>query len=307
VTGDSPAALADFLRRLKTAEPSFSNNDATIAAFLRQNPFLAALCTAEQLARQTAVSKAAIVRFATRLGYSGFSALRDELRQRALGQRVEPPTLLDDESLDAVNDVLSTKLASDVESLSTFVEGVDQRELWRCATLLAQPGARVFVTGHWRGFALAVLAHRQLNWVRSGVRLWRTEELGLALALDQIVAGDVVLAFAFRRYPRVTGVVLEYARAIGATSILVSDSLTCPYVDLGDCVLLCASGGSPAFDSLLPAVFCIETLAGLMVHMRSSDVDDRIRLLHDAAHASRLEDADAHTQPEALPGPVRPQ
>jgi DNA-binding MurR/RpiR family transcriptional regulator len=119
------------------------------------------------------------------------------------------------------------------------------------------------------------------------------EDLGVALALDDIAAGDVVLALAFRRYPRMTGVVLDYARGIGATTILVTETLTCPFVELADSVLLCPTGSSSGVDSSVPAVFCIETLAGLMIQLVGPDVDDRIRQLHDAPHASRLEDAES--------------
>ena len=78
------SGLADLLRRVQTAEASFSPNDAAIAAFVRRNPFVLALSTADQLARQTGVSKAAVVRFAARLGYPGFTELRDDLRQRVI-------------------------------------------------------------------------------------------------------------------------------------------------------------------------------------------------------------------------------
>jgi DNA-binding MurR/RpiR family transcriptional regulator len=295
---DLAPGLADFLRRAQVAEASFSPNDSVIAAFVRRNPLVVALSTADQLAHHTGVSKAAVVRFAARLGYPGFTELRDDLRQRVIHSRAEPRPAVRDESVDAVRTFLSTKLTSDLASLSSFVETVDRTELLRCAELLVQPSARVLVTGHRRGFAMATLAHRTFSWVRKDVQLWRMEELGVALALDDIGAGDVVLAFAFRRYPRITGVVLEYARSVGATTILVTETLTCPYVELADSILLCPSGGSSALDSSVPAVFCIETLAGLMIQLVGSEVDERIRHLHDARHASSLEDADVPSPPE---------
>src|SRR5438132_12881245 len=128
------------------------------------------------------------------------------------------------------------------------------------------------------------------------------EEPCLALSLDDVSAGDVVLAFAFRRFPRVTGVLLEYAREVGASTILVTETLTCPYADVADSILLCPSAGSSAFDSSLPAVFCVETLAGLMIRLAGTAVDDRIRQLLDSRHASRLEDADG---PGGLEPPTR--
>jgi hypothetical protein len=48
----------------------------------------------------------------------------------------------------------------------------------------------------------------------------------------------------------------------------------------------------------LPAVFCVETLAGLMIRLVGAEVDDRIRRLLDSRHASRLEDADMNGESE---------
>ena len=281
-----------FLSRLNASAASLSSNDAAIAAYLRRNPIAGALSTADQLARGAGVSKAAVVRFAIRLGYPGFTELREHLRQQLVHQQAESLSVDDDGGTDDVRIFLSSKLASDLASLSSFVESVDQHDLQRCAELLVQRDATVFVAGHRRGFAAAMFAQRMFNWVRPGVRLWRMEEPGLALALDEIRAGDVVLAFAFRRYPRVTGVLLEYAREVGASTILVTESLTCPFVRLADSVLLCPSVESAAFDSNVPAVFCIESLAGLMIKLVGAEVDVRIRRLHDSRHASRIEDAD---------------
>src|SRR5205809_485457 len=78
--GDQPGTetfgLTHFLRRLHAAEASFSANDAAIAAFVSRNPLAAALSTADQLADRLDVSKAAVVRFAVRLAYRGFTELR---------------------------------------------------------------------------------------------------------------------------------------------------------------------------------------------------------------------------------------
>jgi len=290
---DLPLGPTSFLRRLDASAATLSANDTAVAAYLRRNPLAGALSTADQLARAAGVSKAAVVRFAVRLGYPGFTELREHLRQQLTQPRTESLPGARDEGMDDVRIFLSTKLASDLASLSSFVESVDQRDLQRCAELLVQPDATVFVAGHRRGFATAMFAQRMFSWVRPGVRLWRMEEPGLALALDEIRPGDVVLAFAFRRYPRVTGVLLEYAREVGASSILVTESLTCPFVALADSVLLCPSVESAAFDSNMPAVFCIETLAGLMIKLVGGEVEVRIRQLHDSQHASRIEDADA--------------
>jgi DNA-binding MurR/RpiR family transcriptional regulator len=59
---DLASGLADFLGRVQAAESSFSPNDAAIAAFVRRNPFVLALSTADQLCRECRPEGAAAVR-----------------------------------------------------------------------------------------------------------------------------------------------------------------------------------------------------------------------------------------------------
>src|SRR5712692_5812372 len=92
--------LTDFLRRLNAAQASFSANDEVIATFVRRDPLAAALSTADQLARRLDVSKAAVVRFAARLGYRGFTELREDLRARVIHEQAELPATLRDEGLE---------------------------------------------------------------------------------------------------------------------------------------------------------------------------------------------------------------
>ena len=76
----SGSALAETIRaRLG----DFSPNDRRIARRLLDFPVEAPFETAESLALKAGVSKAAVVRFATRLGFGGFTDLHDALRQEA--------------------------------------------------------------------------------------------------------------------------------------------------------------------------------------------------------------------------------
>src|SRR5260370_14221240 len=102
--------MADFLRRLHATQATFSANDAVIATFVRRDPLAAALSTAAQLARRLDVSKAAVVRFAVRLGYRGFTELREDLRERVMHEQAQLPAMLPDDRLDDVRIFLSPNL-----------------------------------------------------------------------------------------------------------------------------------------------------------------------------------------------------
>src|SRR5438552_17490215 len=70
--------------RIQAADTSFSDNDRAIAATILRDPFVAAFSTAEQVARASGVSKAAVARFGMQLGYAGYTELRLDLRNHSL-------------------------------------------------------------------------------------------------------------------------------------------------------------------------------------------------------------------------------
>ena len=61
-----------------------SPNDRRIATYVLEHPAEAPFETAESLAAKTGVSKAAVVRFSTRVGFAGFAELHDALASEAI-------------------------------------------------------------------------------------------------------------------------------------------------------------------------------------------------------------------------------
>jgi DNA-binding MurR/RpiR family transcriptional regulator len=162
----------------------------------------------------------------------------------------------------------------------------------RCAEILARPGARIHLLGERRGYAVAAHALRTLRWLGCDARMFHTEELGLRLALDQLGARHVLVAFAFRRYAHTTGVVLQHAREHGTLVILLTDSLDCPFVAEADEVLVCASAGNLLIDSSIPAIFCFEALCDVMIHRLGERVERHVRRVHEQTRLADFDDAD---------------
>jgi DNA-binding MurR/RpiR family transcriptional regulator len=299
-------------RRLHDALGSLSANDRAIAELILRDPFVAAFSTVEQVAATAGVSKAAVARFGMRLGYAGYAELRQDLRNHWQERTTEKPmhdlSVPDGseqrESALAVRSALTTRLAYTVGALSRLAETIDPATLTRCAELLARPGARIHVMGERRGYAVAAHLLRSLRWLGCDARMFHTEELGLRLALDQVAARHVLVVCAFRRYAHTTGVVLRHARERGATSILLTDSLDCPFVSSADELLVCASTGNLLIDSSVPAVFCVEALCDLMIQRIGERVERHVRRVHEQ---TQLADFDDTEQTAELLRPHRPR
>lgn len=302
-SSDSGLALVDpaapVARRIREAQASLSANDRAIAAIILRDPFVAAFSTAEQVAAAAGVSKAAVARFGMRLGYAGYAELRQDLRNRwqertevtprRVDQEVNRPEL---EGNRGVDSLLIGRLAQDVASLSRVLEVLDVAAFARCAELLLKPGVRVHLVGERRGYAVAAHALRLLRWLNRDARVFHIEELGLRLALADIATGDVVVVLAFRRYGHTTGVIAKHARERGAHTILLTESLDCPFVAMADEVLLCPSAGNLLVESSIPAIFCIEALCDLMISRLGDRVETHVRRVHEDTGAADFDDAD---------------
>ncbi len=292
-------------RRIREALTSRSGNDRAIAAIILRDPFVAAFSTVEQVAAAAGVSKAAVARFGMRLGYAGYAELRQDLRDRwqerdqPAREPAEVPELRSDLATSSVTmtirSILAVRLDQEVSSLSRLVETLDPATLSRCAEMLARPGARIQVLGERRGYAVAAHAVRTLAWVGCDARLFHVEQTGLRLALDQLAARQVLVAFAFRRYAHVTGVVLQHARERGVAIILVTDSLDCPFVAYADELLVCPSTGNLLIDSSVPAVFCFEALCDLIIQRLGDRVERHVRRVHQQTRLADFDDFDQTT------------
>ena len=100
-------------RRLSELSP----NDHRIARQILDDDVEAPFETAESLAAKTGVSKAAVVRFSTRVGYTGFAALHDALAAEAIA-RLRPAVRTVEAASHTVEQMVS-QAVGDLEMLAT--------------------------------------------------------------------------------------------------------------------------------------------------------------------------------------------
>src|SRR5436190_1389987 len=84
---DAVPDSVDVPALIRARLPELSPNDRRIAAWLLEHEAEAPFQTAESLARAAGVSKAAVVRFGSRLGFGGYAGL-SEAMEGAASQRL---------------------------------------------------------------------------------------------------------------------------------------------------------------------------------------------------------------------------
>lgn len=243
----------EFGRRAVAVEDKLSKNDQRIVAYLRENLDELPFHTADSLAVAASVSRAAIVRLAHRLGYEGFA----ELRQLALEdlKTAERSPLARFQASGEAATQFGRKLEGDRENLA-LTQMLSEQELQAAAETLTAANS-VSVIGNGVSAGLALYLHRILHGVRPGVLF---VEATFPDALSRLSEGDAVVALLFRRYSRLTVALLDRARELGASVILISDGGGQRFAGEGDSVLIGATESPTLYQSMVGPVFLIEAL-----------------------------------------------
>jgi DNA-binding MurR/RpiR family transcriptional regulator len=249
--------VADHIRRRLD---ELSPNDRRIARRLLDHYPEAPFETAESLAAKAGVSKAAVVRFATRIGFAGFTGLHDALRAEALTRLAAPADARVPADGDR-GDVLDGFLARAGAGLAEVAAGIDREAFAEASAMLTRGTSKIGIFGHRKSAALAEYAYYLLNPLLGNMWPIAAGEPAIADHLIDLEPGDRLIAFTFRRYARVTAEVVRAFADAGGVSVLLTDDHMAPAAAHATHVLVCRPAPSHGFESMAPAVVVLEALA----------------------------------------------
>jgi len=212
--------------------------------------------TTESLAQLTGVSRAAIVRLTRKLGYTGFTELRNLARQEVKTGTHSPLarfTQTDDDPEPTT--LLGRKIRQDVRNLSLSQELVG-RALPAAADTAAKAPA-VFVLGARKSYGLAIYFGRLLKDIRDNVHI---VDPGYPDDLARCGKGDVVIALLFRRYSTATVNLIEHAKRRGARIILVTDGASHGFTIRIDHLLVATTDSPTLYHSMVAPLSLLELL-----------------------------------------------
>ncbi|MBW6432324.1 MurR/RpiR family transcriptional regulator [Actinoplanes hulinensis] len=211
-----------------------------IAHCLVEHAAKAAYLSAAEVADLAGVSQPSVTRFAMALGYSGYPALRRELRELTV----------DEPGLPAEQNPMQRAVHAETEHLRRLGERLhDLDEVRRAAALLI--GSRPLpVLGLRAAAPLAAYFGYFAAKVFPGVRVLDEGGTSLLDRLDQARAdgAGAMLAMVLPRYPRESVEAVREARAAGLAVVAITDSAISPVTEHADVVLPAAVGTQLVFD-----------------------------------------------------------
>ena len=261
---DVLSAIHDRLR-------TFSKGQKLIAGFILQSYDKAAFMTASKLGKTVGVSESTVVRFAVELGFDGYPSIQKTLQEIVRNkltsvQRIEANDRIGNQ------DVVSTVLQADIDTLRRTSETLDRREM--DASVDAILAARhIYIVGVRSSAAIASFLNFYFRNIFDNVSLVpSTATSEMFEQLLRVSREDVVIGISLPRYSSRTIKAMQYARDCSATTISITDKPDAPAGKIADHVLVAKSDMVSIVDSLVAPMSVVNALIVAVSRKREEEV-----------------------------------
>ena len=250
----------DFAQLVSERFKSLTKSEKLIANFLRKNQEESAFLSAGEIARRLDLSEATLVRFARTLGFSSYPAMRAVLQEN-FRQRVTHSARLRGR-LDEMRQnggIFERLTATEIDYLTQALDSIDRGQLDKAVELI-RTHKKIFVLGLGPSISLVDLLEIRLQ--RFGKEVVSLKASGHEV-IDSMLAmrpGDLVFVICFFDQNPTLQLVLDYSHQVGATIIMLTDTLDTILGDKADVVLSARRGPVGEFHSLVVPMTVINAL-----------------------------------------------
>ena len=250
----------DFSQVLTDHFNDLTKSEKRIANFLRKNQEESAFLSASEIASRLDLSEATLVRFARSLGFSSYPAMRtvlqDNFRRRVTHSARLRGRLND---LRDGGDIFERLTATEIDFLTQALDSIKREELNKAVEILHEHD-RVFVFGLGPSVSLVDLLELRLR--RFGREVVPLTSSGREFLeyLTMMEENDLLFVICFFDQNPALKLVIDYANKVGATIIMLTDTLEAILGDKVDVVLSAKRGPIGEFHSLVVPMTVINAL-----------------------------------------------
>ncbi len=210
------------LFRIRQRYPSLAQSDRKLAEYLLENPASALELSSQQLAEQAGVSQSSVVKFAQKLGYKGYPALKLAVSE-ALASAPSPHSvavhnaILGDDPLRMVGEKL---IKENMASMHATLDINSEEKLLESVNLIRE-ARRVLLVG----IGASGLVAKNLSWklMKIGINAVAEQDMHALLATVQAMSSDdLLLAISYSGERKEINLAVEEARCAGASILAIT-------------------------------------------------------------------------------------
>lgn len=267
-----------LLQRIRQEYPTLTKSQKRLADYVAGSYREVAFMTASRLAKCLCVNEATVIRFAQRLGYTGYPELIREVRTIVRGELgAESGAQAGPESR-----AVAALLRARVEELERMISHVSLETLVSLADLLSD-ARHVHIVGQGMMAPLASLLDTALRLLGVSVIATSDEAWALSVTLTELGPDDVLLVVSAAEQGAVLANAIRLAREQGATTVAITCSPVSPSARASDLALTCAIPSTDALSEITPLALMIDVVIALLARRKQSDVAARRKELEGLA------------------------
>lgn len=282
----------DVLEAINQKYGEMTKGQRQIATYVTSHYDKAAFLPAKKLGAVIGVSESTVVRFATFLGFPGFSEFQEAVARRItekLGfedkEDIEPTIKRsepDYHSRRQSSTLAGGVLSRDILNIEQTLRDINPKVMDNAATLLYE-ARTVYIVGLRTCLPLAQFLGFYLSMLRGNVVVVGTTDLSETFEkMVHVGPEDVVVGISFPNYSVRTLRAMEFANERRARLIAITDSVYSPLILYSSCNLFAKSDLISIVDSMTAPMSLINALIVQMCEKYKKTLDEKLKVLGDA-------------------------
>ncbi|MDR5813931.1 MULTISPECIES: MurR/RpiR family transcriptional regulator [unclassified Caballeronia] len=279
-TSNEVQGVEELMQRITDAYDSLPRQLKSVATYIEQHRSSVMMDRTSDIAAACGVHASAVVRFAQRFGFSGFSDLQAVFRQAYAGgespqsyqERIRK--LIDEKAGEASGvSVAREFIAASRTGLSELEAGLDDAQFEAAVEMLSQ-AENIYVIGVRRSFAVASYIVYALQHTRKRVHLISGLGGMFREQVRSVKKSDVVIAISFAPYGKETQYCVRAAQHHGAKTLVITDSQLSPLARHASASLFVKEGSAFAFRSLTSTICLCQALFIALAYRLELNVEE---------------------------------
>lgn len=260
---------------------NLTDKQREIAKLILEDPEHWSYASTRALAERLETHPATLVRFAQRLGFQGFSDLRQNIRHYYLSTLKPSEALTAHDRVKQDHPSLSVPLEVDIENLLEFRRSFNTDAVQQMALRIAQARKTLVVATGSHAAAGLVLAH-QCRFMGRDVELENRGGSYLGQRLSTLTVDDHIIGIAFWRASKAVVLSLQWAREKKILASCITDNVFSPAAELSDVTLVAPTEGASYFQSLVAPLSAIHCILQATRDIDPEYAEEKIRLSQEA-------------------------
>ncbi len=265
--------------RIKRTFPYFSKGQKKLANAVLYDYDKIVYMTAAKLGRYVGVSESTVVRFASTLGYEGYTEF-----QRAIVELVKSK-LTPNQRIEITKkrigrgDVAELVMESDINKIRYTLERLNKDSFYKSIDTILE-SRTVYITGARSTEPIARILQYNLSLIFDNIKfISPTSSAEVFEQMFSIGAEDTLIAFSFPRYSTKMINAVKFARSKGARVIVFTDTDTAPLAEHATYLLTAQSDMASFMDSLVAPISIINAMVVEISRRCEKQITERFETL----------------------------